>query len=339
MKKRRVLVISQEGSLPPEEPQGASDQEAEVWKTAFDVIANLEWLGHSVEKLGVSDELAPIRAALESFKPHVTFNLVEAFKGLVVYDQHVVSYLELMRAPYTGCNPRGLMIARDKSLSKKLLTYHRIAVPEHQVFRMGRKVRRSSRLSFPLIVKSLVEDASVGISQASLVHSDEKLEERVRFVHESIRTDAIVEEFIDGRELYVPVIGNVRVQVLPTWELVMDKLPDSAPRIATEKAKFDLDYQEKRGIFHTQAKDLDPELERALPKLCRRIYRILNLEGYARLDFRLSNEGKLYFLEANPNPEIAEDEEVACSAAAAGISYDQLIQKILNLGLRRTPAS
>src|SRR5439155_584056 len=132
-------------------------------------------------------------------------NLLEGFDDVTIFDQNVVSHLELLKLPYTGCNPRGLLMARDKSLSKKLLAYHRIAVPEFEVCRIGRPIRRHKRLTFPLIVKSLTQEASIGISQASVVDTDEKLNERVTFIHESIGTAAIVEQYIEGRELYVGV--------------------------------------------------------------------------------------------------------------------------------------
>ena len=159
--------------------------------------------------LEVRDELGPIRQMLFEWKPHVVFNLIESFFGLRELDQHVASYLELLRVPYTGCNPRGLVLARDKALAKTILTYHRIHVPRFEVVHSGRRVRRSKRLTFPLIVKSLTEEASVGIAQASVVWDQAELDERVKFIHESITGDALIEEFIDGREIYV---GRVREQ-------------------------------------------------------------------------------------------------------------------------------
>ena len=213
--------------------------------------------------LGVQHELRPIREAVEEFKPHVVFNLLEQFHGETAYDQNVASYLELLRIPYTGCNPRGLMLARGKDLSKKLLTYHRIPVPDFVVFPLNRKVKRPARLNFPLIVKSLSEDASVGIAQASLVDSDEKLVERVAFIHERIGTHAIAEQYIDGREIYVGVLGNDRLRVLPIWELDFGRMAPGSSRIATVRVKHDIDYQERRGILQGPAEGLSPELRRA----------------------------------------------------------------------------
>ena len=186
-----------------------------------------------------------------------------------------------------------------------------------------------------MIVKSLVEEASLGISQASVVRSDDKLEERVHFIHESIGTDAIVEEFIDGREIYASVLGNDRLQVLPTWELNISGLPSDAERIATRSAKWDLEYQRRHGIALCRAENLTPEVEREIARVSRRIYRLLGLSGYARLDFRLSNEQKLYFIEANANPDIGRDEELSLAAQAANFSYEDLLHKVVTLGLKR----
>jgi hypothetical protein len=168
-RKLRVLLLNHPALAAPDAAGDASEEEAAVWKTEYDVTATLRRLGHEVLKLHVQDELQPIRAAVEDWKPHVVFNLLEEFAGLAVFDQHVVSYLELLGAPYTGCNPRGLMLARGKGLAKTLVGYHRIRTPGFAVFPRGRKARRPRALAFPLIVKSLTEEASLGIAQASVV--------------------------------------------------------------------------------------------------------------------------------------------------------------------------
>ena len=291
--------------------------------------------GHEVRPLGVHDELKPIRDEIEGWKPDVVFSLLEQFRGEVIYDHNVASYLELTRIPYTGCNPRGLMLARGKDLSKTLVHYHRIAVPAFAVFPMRRKVRRPKRLALPLIVKSLSEDASLGISQASVVDTDDKLAERVAFIHERIGTAAIAEQYVEGRELYVGVLGNDRLRALPVWELQFGNMAQGAWPIATEKVKHDPDYQERRGILHTPAKDLAPEVCTRIQRTAKRIYRTLELDGYARIDFRLSADGVVFFLEANPNPEIAESQEFAAAALHDGLAYPDLLQRILALAMRR----
>jgi D-alanine-D-alanine ligase len=338
VKRLRVLVLAHEDLVPPDEP-GKADLETVAWRSEFDVVTTLRKAGHDVRPLGVRSDLRVVRQAIDEWKPAIAFNLLEEFDGLALYDQNVVAYLELLRLPYTGCNPRGLVLSRDKAVSKKILAYHRVRTPEFAVVPIGRKVRRPRALAFPLIVKSVSEDASLGISQASVVADETKLRERVAFVHDSVGTDAIVEQYVDGRELYVGVIGNQRLTVFPVWEVRMDNLPPDARPIATERVKWSRRYQTKHGIRWGPADGLSPEAEARLQALARRTYRILGLSGYARIDFRVDAEGRAHVLEANPNPDIGLTEEFAQSAAKAGVGYDALLERILRLGLGRRPGA
>ncbi len=335
LKRRRIILLVHKSLIPPDDISKLSPAEIEPFKTEWDVREGLKSLGHEVTIVGLSDELAPLRTAIEELEPHVVFNLLEEFGGEAIFDAHVVGYLELKHTPYTGCNPRGLFLARDKALSKKVLTYHRIQVPRFKVFPRYRKIKRPKQLEFPLIVKSLIEEGSYGIAQASVVNNDAALEERVSFIHEKILTDAVVEQYIPGRELYVSVLGNHRLQILPTWEIFLDKLPEDARKIATRKVKWDLEYQEKYGVRIGRAKGISEDMERRIARLSRRICRRLGTDGCVRIDFRLHESGALYFLEANPNPDIGEGEEFASAAKAHGIDYASLLQKIVSLGIRR----
>jgi len=334
-KRRRVLLMVHESFMPPDQIAGMDEETYFSMKTECDVVHGLRQLGHDVRIVGLRDELAPLREILDEWQPHVVFNLLEEFKDQIVYDAHIVGYLELRGIPYTGCNPRGLVLARDKALSKKILAYHRIRTPRFHVFPRGRRFKKPAKLQYPVIVKSLVAEGSEGIAQASIVTNDEALSDRVAFVHAQVMTDAIAEQYIDGREVYASVIGLHRLEVMPIWEITLDGLPDSAPRIATSRVKWDLKYQDKHGIDTVRARDLDPELEAHIAKLAKRICRRLNVNGYARIDFRLTPEGEVYFLEANPNPDIAYEEELAASAAANGLSYEALLEKLLRIGMRR----
>lgn len=329
------MVLMHHYLVPPEDVSG-HDLMTVQWKTEYDVTTTLREMGHEIRIVGVKDDLTVIRRAVEEWKPHIAFNMMEHFHELGAFDHNVVSYLELLRVPYTGCNPRGLMLARDKALSKTLLSYHRIPVPDFAVMRVGRKVRRPKRMNFPLIVKSLTQEASIGISQASVVHDDKELAERVRFVHTSIGTDAIVERYIEGRELYVGIIGNQRLLVLPVWELRFAKMPEDAYHIATERVKWSYKYQQKYGIKQGQAR-LPDEVAARAQHLARRVYRTLDLSGYARIDFRMDEQQKLYVLEANPNPQLSYGEEFAESAEKAGLSYEMVLQRIINAGLQWRP--
>ena len=333
MKKHRVLVVVHSSLVPPPTLEGHTDKEIEEWRTEFDVISTLTQRGHEVRCLGVLDSLTELRSAIAEWRPDLVFNLLEEFNGIVTYDQHVVAFLELMRQPYTGCNPRGLMLSRDKSLCKQLLSYHRVPTPQFIVFRRGARFHVPRRLRFPLFVKSTVEDASLGIAQASVVEDGAKLKERVEFVHEQVKSDALVEEYIAGRELYVGVMGNERLTRLPVWEMVFGSMPDSLAAIATRKVKWDKRYQQRYGITTRAAADLPAAIEARLDTLSRRIYRALGLSGYARMDFRVTPSGSVYVLEANANPNLEAAEDFSESARAAGVNYEELLERLMGLGL------
>lgn len=337
MKRLRILVLMHEDLVPPDDLSGHDLAMAE-WKTEYDVVSTLKKLGHEVRPLGVKSDLGVIRTAIEEWHPHIAFNLLEEFDGVAIYDQNVVSYLELLHMPYTGCNPRGLMLARDKALTKKVLSFHRIPYPDFMVVPQGRSMKRPKGLEFPLIVKSVSEEASLGISQASIVDDDDKLKERVAFIHQNVGTGALIEQYIEGREFYVGVMGNGHLQVLPVWELIMDKLPEDAKRIATQRVKWSRKYQDKYGIRSEKAKNLADCKAQEIQHLAKRVYRALGLSGYARIDLRMDAAGQVFVLEANPNPQIAHDEDFADSAEKARYSYKDLLQELLNVGLRWQPA-
>ena len=259
MKKLRTLVVVHASLVPPETLEGYSDKQVQEWRTEYDVASTLRASGHEVRCSGVLDSLTDLRSAIADWKPDIVFNLLEEFDGIVTYDQHVVAFLELLRQPYTGCNPRGLLLSRDKFLCKQLLAFHRIPTPQFTVFRKGARFHVPRRLKYPLFVKSTVEDASLGIAQASVVEDAARLKERVEFVHEQVKSDALVEEFIEGRELYVGVMGNDRLTRLPVWEMVFGSMPDSLAAIATRKVKWDKRYQAKYGITTRAALDLNPD--------------------------------------------------------------------------------
>jgi D-alanine-D-alanine ligase len=331
----RVLVLMHDYMVPPDDVSGHDVMQVS-WKTEHDVIVTLVDMGHDIRKVGVGDDLSIVRRTVEEWKPHIVFNLMEAFHELGTFDHNVVSYLELLRVPYTGCNPRGLMLARDKALSKTILHYHRIPVPDFAVVHVGRKVRRPKRLGFPLIVKSLTQEGSTGIAQASVVGDEEKLGERVTFIHDSIGTDAILERYIEGRELYVGIIGNHRLTVFPVWELYFTKRGGEIHRIATDSVKWSTKYQRKYGI-KTRAAKMPEEVAARIQYLCKRVYRALDLSGYARIDLRMDDSGKAFIIEANPNPQLGYGEDFAESAEHAGVSYEQLMQRILTTGLQWRP--
>jgi D-alanine-D-alanine ligase len=332
MKKLRALVLVHETLVPPESLKGSTEKEIDEWRTEYDVITHLKAAGHEVRPLWISDSVSELRRAITEWKPDIVFNLLEEFDGIVTYDQHVVAFLELMHQPYTGCNPRGMLLSRDKVLSKQLLTYHRVPTPQFMLFARGKKPRIPKKLRFPMFVKSSTEDASLGIAHASVVSDEKQLVERIAFIHEQTHSDALVEEYIEGRELYVGVLGNDRLTVLPVWEMTFGSLPENLPAIATRKVKWDRRYQQKYGITTAAADNLPDGTVARLEQLSKRIFRALHLTGYARMDFRLRADGALFVLEANANPNLSAAEDLSQSARTAGMSYDELLHRILQLG-------
>ncbi len=326
-------MLTHEELIPPADIDALPERVSQRFQKEHDVSQALRTLGHDVQFLGVSDDLTPIRQHVDGWNPDVVFNLLMEFQNIAVYQSHVASYLELLRVAQAGCNPRGLLLARDKALAKKILRYHRIPTPPFRVFRRGQRVG-TPKLRFPQIVKSLDEEASFGISQSSIVSDLEALRERVGFVHEHVGRDAIAEDYIPGRELTVGVVGNERLTTFPAWELFFERLPEGSEPIATSRVKWDPRYQKKVGIRNGAAGELPAGVAAELARLAKRVYRALELSGYARIDFRLTEAGAPYVLEANPNPDLRDDEDLAASAAAAGVSYPQLVQRIVNLGLQ-----
>ena len=330
-----VLVLCHESLVPPPGTRGYDRRRPPEWRTEFDVARALRALGHRVELLGAQHDVHALLAGVRAVRPDVVFNLLVEFHGRSAEDQHVASLLELVELPYTGCGPRGLTLARDKALSKELLAARGIDVPRFQVFARGARVRRERGLAFPLLVKSRTEEASLGIARASLVTDERALARRVAHVHERVGSDAIAEEYVDGRELYAGVLGPAtRPRVLPTWELAFARLPARVPRIATRAVKFSPATQRRLGV-HSRAARLAPALERRVARLARTAWEALDLAGYARIDLRLSPAGRLVFLEANPNPELARGEDFADAARAAGLAYPELVQTLLALARRR----
>ena len=334
MKSLRIMVVAHASLVPPDDLSGDAAARLDEMRTEIDVITTLKAMGHEVLVVGVLDSLTELRTVMTDWRPDIAFNLLEEFDGIVTYDQHVVAFLELSRQRYTGCNPRGLLLSRDKPLSKQLLSYHRIPTPQFTVFRRGARLHVPRKLRYPLFVKSATEDASLGISQASIVADLGHLRDRVAFIHDQVGSDALVEEYIDGREVYVGVLGNDRLTRYPPWELSFGSLPEGQAPIATRKIKWDKRYQQKHGIATQAADDLDSAVLTRLDQLARRIYRVLGLSGYARMDFRIRPDGSVFVLEANANPNLAQGEDLAQSALAAGTGYDELLTRILQLGLR-----
>ena len=305
-------------------------KELEDKPTEADVLGALTRLGHQVETLPVFDDVLSIIEKLKSFAPDVVFNLMESVHHDRSHEPNVPALLELMKVRYTGAGPEALLLCKDKALTKTVLAYHRVRVPHFVISRRARPLRRLRRFAYPGFVKPVGEESSDGISKASFVDSEADALERARFVHEKFHCDAMIEEYIQGRELYVSVMGHHRPLVFPPRELFFQEMPDDVPKFATFKAKWDNAYRNRWGITNGPAEQLSPGVERKLASIARRVYRSLKIRGLGRIDVRLTPEGESFVIEANPNPSLAQDEDFAQSAAAAGIEYNSLIQKILD---------
>lgn len=329
----RVAVLMHAPLLPPPSIDGMSDEEIDVFKMEYDVCTALENLGHDVIQVGVEDELKAIRVALTEHSPHVAFNLLTHFHDAGILDSAIVAWLELRKQRYSGCNPRGLLTANDKALSKKVLAYHRIRAPRFFVVPRGKTIKGlPKKLEWPLFVKSRSEHASTGISQASIVYDIEQLKARVEFIHEQVGTAALAEEYVEGRELTIGVLGNQRLEVSPVWEIFMDQLSPGVANITTSRVKWDHAYQKKIGLRTGPAEGLDEAKEAEIKRMARRIYRALGLSGYARIDMRMDGQGRVFVLEANPNPDLCFGEDFAEGFERVGYSYPLLVQKLLTLG-------
>jgi D-alanine-D-alanine ligase len=304
------------------------------WRDERDVIRALTKLGHKVTPFGVFDDIHPLVDLVKALKPDVIFNQCESFRASRAHEPNLPALLELLGIPYTGARPEALALCKDKGLTKKLLAFHKVRVPRFLVSerqRPGTKVLR--QFIYPGICKPLGLDSSEGIAQASLVTNWTDCAERLRFIHGRLGTDAIVEEYIEGRELYVGVFGNERLTVLPPQELFFGRLPEGAPRMLTFKAKWDERYRRKYGIDSDGA---EPIPERTLARMngtCKTIYRLLKITGYARFDLRLGKGDDLVFIEVNPNPSIKRDDDFAWAARRAGIAYEDLLGRIIALAL------
>jgi D-alanine-D-alanine ligase len=334
--KRKLKILALFDAIAPTtlDQDLSAELKTDEWKTEAHVLAALAELGHATEYLAIFDDLDLLRQKLQRFEPDLIFNLADQFKNNRAFDQNIASFLEMHGVPFTGCGSTGLTLCKQKGISKKILGYHRIHVPAFSVTPRGRRFARPKRLQFPIVVKPLKEEASYGISQASFVETDEQFKERVQFIHEKYDNDVIAEEYIPGRELYVSLLGNHRLEMFPVRELLFKEVPPDEPKIATYKAKWDEEYRKRWGLQNRFAEGLDPAVARDIEQTCKRIYRLLTIDGYARIDLRLTPNNEIYFIEANPNPILAADEDFAQSALKAGLAYPQLIARVIRTGLK-----
>ncbi|MDO8675844.1 MAG: hypothetical protein Q7K71_07015 [Candidatus Omnitrophota bacterium] len=329
-KKLKVLMLFYS---PYQKPRGYDYKEEfadpENMYTEKDVLEALKALDHEVSLLGIFNDIAPLFEEIRENKPDVIFNMMEVFNDQAYLEKNMAALLEVTGIPFTGSSSGVLYLCNNKAVHKKIFSYHRIKVPRFRDFPRGGRVSVPAKFRMPAVIKPLCEEASRGISQASVVDDAPAFIERVKFIHENMGMDAIAEEYIEGRELYVTVIGHKRLMVLPPREMVFAKVPDEQPRIATYKAKWDDDYRERWGIDSVPAKNISDETLKHIEDECKRAYRAMDARSYLRFDIRLTPQGEVFFIEPNANPCIARIDEMAMAAQKAGISYEELIGQVV----------
>ena len=330
----KITVLVDGAEVFADDPQFEGEPPKPI--TEFHVIQSLRVIGHTVTALAVDVNMPDIVRTLADNPPDLIFNLTEQYNGDRMFDKNIAACLELLDIPFTGAGAMGLMLCRDKRLCKQLLGLHKIRVPAFLSFVPGQRYQCSGKLHFPMVVKPALEDGSEGIANASIVHTSDALRERVEFVHSRWNQPAIAEEYIPGRELYVSVLGNARLTVLPVRECRFEGTGDDpdGPTMLTYRAKWNDDYREKWKINFGFA-DLEPTQLKKIEKICKKVYRVLHLQDYGRIDLRLRPDGSVVVLEANPNPDIAYGEEVAEAAEKTGMDYEALMQQIVQMARRR----
>lgn len=331
MAKRLSIIVLSDVSADPANQDFSQELTTEAWATERDVLAALQALGHDARLVCVYNSVQPLLQAVQARCPDMVFNLAEQFNNNPAFEKNLAALLELLGLPFTGTGAAGLTLCKDKWVAQTLLSYHRIRVPKFAIIHRGQQIRCPARLTYPLFVKGLSIEGSVGIAKASVVTADAELAERVTFIHTRVEQSALVEQYIDGRELYVSLLGNHRLQVFPLRELTFGELPPDAPRVATYKVKWDEEFRKRWKIRYQAARNLPMGIEEKIRRICKRAYRLLQLRGYARFDIRLRDDGQIYILEANPNPFLAKEEDFAEAASKAGLPYEALIERIVQL--------
>jgi D-alanine-D-alanine ligase len=292
---------------------------------------------HRVSILGVYDDISKLKSGLSRRKPDLIFNLMETFGDTELGAVAVTGLLELLGIPYTGGGPGELYLQEDKGLTKKLLAYDEVLYPDFAIFTEDTGLETGGSLRMPLIVKPLRMDASIGIEGGALVRSTTEMMERVLNIHTKVRDAALAEEYIEGREFHVGIIGNGNPQAFPPIEMDFSGLPPDRPRILDARAKWDeksVEYKTIRSVIAALSEELRARLERTALDA----YRALRVRDYGRVDLRLTRDGDVYVIEVNASCYLEEHSELAMSAAAGGVDYVELVNRIADMALERHKA-
>jgi D-alanine-D-alanine ligase len=303
-------------------------------KTDIEAIGDaLRELGHEPSTLAIDGRPETLTAVRRN-DADLFFNLVESYAGDDTMEMHFAAYLDLVGKRYTGAGPQGSFLAMDKSIAKMIMRYHELYTPYSAVVNKGR-VEHAQDIKFPVIVKPASEDASKGIDATSVVSSLKELFEKIAWVHDEFDTAVLLEEYIEGREIYAAVLGNDKPEALPLVELDLSKLPEGMPRIAGYEVKFDVTTEAYKVTKSAPARDIDEETVANIHRTAVTAFRALKLRDYGRIDLRLDANGRIYVLEANPNPWLDPAAEFAMAAKESGRSYTELIAAIVEAAVRR----
>lgn len=297
------------------------------------IFAALTRLGHEPSYVELDGRASSLLAVAKS-KADLIFNLTESYAGDDSKDMHLAAFLELFDKPFTGSGAHALHLAQDKATAKKIIKFHGLDTPFSAVSFRG-KVDYAHEVNFPLIVKPVSEDGSIGIDSGSVVNSVKDLMERIHLLHEELDVPLLIEEYIEGREIYAGILGNDQLEALPLIELDLSKLPEDTPKIAGRDVKFDKDTEAYRLTKSAVAVGLDEALVERLQEVAKTTYRALKLRDYGRIDMRLAADERIYVIEANPNPWLSSSAELAMAARAGGRTYTQLIEEIVSLAKGR----
>jgi D-alanine-D-alanine ligase len=300
-----------------------------------------EEIFEALEKLGyepfyqVVDGRAQSLNALAKCGADLVFNLVESYAGDDTKDMNMAAYLDLLGLAYTGSGPHGLFLAQDKSIAKKLFSFHGVSTPFFAMSYRGR-LDHAHDVKFPLIVKPVAEDGSIGIDNSSVVASVSELLQKIHDIHEEFDSPALIEEYIEGREIYAAVLGSYEnCEALPLIELDLSKLPKGTPRIAGQDVKFEKETEAYKLTKSAPVEDLDEETTKRLTDTALGAYRACKLRDYGRIDMRLNDKGEIFVIEANPNPWLASTQEFAMAAKKSGRTYTELIGEIVDMARTR----
>jgi D-alanine-D-alanine ligase len=296
----------------------------------FDALEKLDHEPFYIELDGRDTSLF----AIAKVKADLIFNLVDSYGGDDSKDFHIPTFLDLLGMKYTGSGPHGLLLSQDKSLAKKIIGFHGLQTPASAVLDRGR-VDYAHDIKFPCIVKPVSEDGSIGIHSKSVVDSVKELMERIHDLHEEFDCPVLIEEYIDGREIYGAVLGNDPSEALPLVELDLSKLPADTPRIAGRDVKFDKDSEAYKVTKSALAENLDEETTLKLQEAAKTAYRALKLRDYGRIDMRLTADGQIYVIEANPNPWLLSGAEFAMAARGSERTYTEMVKSIVEVALAR----